>query len=137
MSDSNFGHMATVGKIGSYAVRMDSWGDGPFVLEVDGKSFRFEDSDRFGTSLLTKSNEVAKNPSPGVRSPFWRAHRIWVRQGRRTEEFEDHWKCVWDEPKPRIVNHIGGRNYWIEESGDPDGKTIFAEPKDSFTEETK
>lgn len=125
---SDFGHNAMAfNSAGAYVVRVDSWGDGPFVLEAEGKSFRFEDSDRFGPYLLTKRDEIAANPYPGKYSPFWRAHRIWVRQGRRVEDAGNYWKCLWDEPKATVAKHIGGRYYMIVDHGEEDGKTEYVE----------
>lgn len=113
---SEFGHAYGGGK----GFRFDSWGAGPFMIEVKGKSYRFGDSDRFGPYLADKHGDPTANPYPAERSPFWRAHRIWVRQGRRTEDG----KCIWDEPKPTTVRMIGKRSCVIVENGEEDGETI-------------
>lgn len=91
---SEFGHTAYIGS-GFY---VDAWGRGPFVIEYDEKVWRFEDSDRFGPSLLTKRNQIRKNPFPPSNSPFWELHRRWVQQGRRVED--DGVKCVVDYQPP-------------------------------------
>lgn len=101
---------------------IDWWGEGPFFIEIEGKRFRFIDSDRFGPQLSTKHGDPAANPWPATRSPFWRAHRIWKRQGRRLAE--DMATCIWDEPKPQLVRRINKHNFMIIEHGEPDGKVI-------------
>lgn len=112
-----FGHTGII----SPNVCIDAWGIGPFVIAAGGKSYRFEDSDRFGPALVNKRGDPLKNPWPPERCPFWRAHRIWKRQGRRTE---DGVICIWDEPKPQTVRMIGRRSCIIVEHGEEDGKTI-------------
>jgi len=115
---TEFGHFASIG--GGFC--LDSWGAGPFVIKTsDRTSFRFEDSDRFGPSLV-KSNGDISDTQPKERSPFWRAHRIWVRQGRRLEA--DGVTCMWDEPKPMVVYPISGRSSYIIENGEEDGRVI-------------
>lgn len=122
MSDE-FGHLGVIGP----NLCMDAWGAGPFVISAGGKLYRFEDSDRFGPSLVTLGGDIAA-VQPGENSPFWRAHRLWVRQGRRLAE--DGVTCLWDEPAPMIVRHLGGRHYDIVEPGEEDGALIKL-PKES------
>lgn len=112
-----FGHTGII----SQGVCIDAWGVGPFVIAAGGKSYRFSDSDRFGPNLCDRHGDPLKNCYPPERSPFWRAHRIWVRQGRRTE---DGVICIWDEPKPQTVRMIGRRSCVIVEHGEEDGETI-------------
>jgi hypothetical protein len=119
---SEFGHQAS--RDAGWFI--DSWGTGPLVLEAKGKSFRFEDSSEFGPSLVNKAGDPMKNPWPSDRSPFWRAHRIWVRQGRRIAE--DGRTCIWDEPKPQIVRRIGRRSVVIVQQGDEDGEIVELNP---------
>ena len=121
----DLGHILVRGKIDGRTFFMDSCGAGPFVINAGGKSYRFEDSDQFGPSLITPRGDIAAKPWPAERSPFWRAHRIWRLQGRRV--LEDGISCVWDEPKPQIIRHIGGKHYEIIESGEEDGCTIKLE----------
>jgi hypothetical protein len=116
---TEFGHSGFVGG----GVCVDNWGAGPFVITVGDKSFRFEDSDRFGPYLLKKNGAVRDNPHPSERSPFWRAHRIWVRQGRRTESGEN---CIWDEPKPTKYRRFGKAKFIIE-NGEEDGQFVEIE----------
>jgi hypothetical protein len=115
---TEFGHFSAIGN----GIYIDAWGSGPFVIDVEGKRFRFEDSDRFGPALVTKNGDICSNPYPAERSPFWRAHRIWVRQGRRLAD--DKTTCLWDEPKPTTIQHMGGRYWMVVENGDEDGATI-------------
>lgn len=122
-----FGHHASVVKVNGYNCHIDSWGSGPFVLNVERRSFRFEDSDRFGPSLVNKDGEIKAKPYPAASSPFWRWHRLWVRQGRRTEE--DWITCIVDPPKPTKYRRIGKMRVIIE-NGDPDGDVIEVNPFD-------
>lgn len=116
---TEFGHFASRGK----GIFIDEWGAGPFViLDERGKSCRFEDSNRFGPMLVKTNGDIRDEPWPGERSAFWRAHRIWKRQGRRVGE--DGQSCIWDEPKPQTIRHMGGRNWVVVENGEEDGKTI-------------
>lgn len=111
-----FGHFATVIK---GVLCMDAWGAGPFVIRDErGKPWRFEDSDRFGPSIVRWKTGEISNEQPGERSKFWRAHRIWVRQGRRVAN--DGETCIWHEPKPTYYQKRG-RATFIVESGEEDG----------------
>ncbi len=96
---AEFGH--NYGRIPGFG-RWDSWGAGPFVLEHKGKSWRFEDSDQFGPSLVRKDGEVASR-QPGEKSLFWALHRAWVRCGRKV----DGDRCVFWLPKEKEAD--GGR----------------------------
>lgn len=123
MSDrkSEFGHVSA--RCGDAII--DAWGVGPFVITADdGREYRFEDSDRFGPSLTKKNGDLLANPWPSENSPFWRAHRIWVRQGRRTKE--DGCICIWDEPKPQTLKRISRKDAIVIDHGEEDGKTIWA-----------
>ena len=128
---NNFGHKTLRGEFEGHTLFIDSWGSGPFLINAGGKPYRFEDSDQFGPSLITPRGDIAANPWPAERSPFWRAHRIWRLQGRRV--LEDGISCVWDEPKPQVVQNIGGKHYKVVENGEEDGITIVLEtyPKSS------
>ena len=90
---AEFGHVGIIGG----GVCIDSWGAGPFVIGHEGKSWRFEDSDRFGPHLVRKDGEIAAR-QPGERSPFWDAHRAWVFQGRRLAD--DKMTCIFRLPAP-------------------------------------
>jgi hypothetical protein len=116
---SAFGHHARSVIVGEVWVHIDSWGSGPFMIEAAGKTFRFEDSDRFGPYLVTKRGDIATPDVPPERSPFWRAHRIWARQGRRLAE--GGVTCIWDEPKPMLFRRITPRLKVVIEHGDEDG----------------
>ncbi len=115
---TEFGHFASIG--GGFCI--DAWGAGPFVItDEKGGSYRFEDSDRFGPSLIDSQDDIA-DVQPNSRSLFWRVHRIWVRQGRRLQD--DGITCIWDEPKPTTVVALSKRSAYIIENGEEDGKTI-------------
>jgi hypothetical protein len=119
---SEFGHIASNGK----GLFIDSWGAGPFIIR-DGKGawHRFEDSARFGPYIVTLRRNEISSQQPGARSPFWKAHRIWVRQGRRLSD--DGISCLWDQPKPTTVRKVAGRQYMVIENGDEDGEVIIVE----------
>lgn len=88
-----FGHIASIG--GGFCV--DYWGAGPFLIYVNGKTIRFEDSDRFGPFALKKDGNPSKW-QPGERHPFWKAWKAWKEQGRRLTD--DRVTCVFDPPPP-------------------------------------
>ena len=111
-----FGHHGCTGKDFSF----DTWGSGPFLITVRGVQFRFEDSSRFGPVLVNKRGDLLEDPYPPEGSPFWRAHTVWRRQGRRL----DGSICIWDEPRPMIIRHIGGKHYEVIDGGDEDGVVI-------------
>ena len=73
---------------------VDTWGAGPFRLVAGGKTFLFEDSDRFGPLFLGKTGIVLSDQR--VAKAFWPAHYMWIKGGRKTEGD----LCIWDEPKP-------------------------------------
>ncbi|PWB94636.1 hypothetical protein [Methylosinus sporium] len=124
-----FGHKyATVRDATGQSFHIDAWGTGPFVICVGGKAFRFEDSDRFGPYLVSARGDVL-DKQPSERSPFWRAHRIWARQGRRLEGEV----CIWDEPKPTKVVKISGRRAFVVDYGEEDGETIVVEDEAART----
>ncbi len=109
----NFGHIHSRGS----TMNLDSWGAGPFVIEAEGKTFRFEDSDQFGPALLRKDGALKANPYPEGRSPFWRAYWLWKKQGRQVKD--DKTTCIWREPKPTLVRKIGNR-FMVVELGEED-----------------
>lgn len=115
-----FGHQAIIG--GGFCI--DSWGAGPFLIEAGGKKFRFEDSDRFGPNLCTATGEICEHPFPPEKSPFWRAHKLWVLQGRQTED--DKITCIWREPKPYLLRRKGRQIITVQE-GEPEGQDIFVD----------
>ncbi len=50
-----FGHFA----VGGPCTRIDWWGAGRFIIEVGGKEFRFEDSDRGGEAAKWRVGAVS------------------------------------------------------------------------------
>jgi hypothetical protein len=112
-----FGHSyANIG-----GVIIDSWGVGPFfITDEAGKEWFFEDSDRFGPYIVNRKTHQLLANQPGERSVFWRAHRIWCRQGRRLEDD----RCVWHEPKPTRFRRLSRRDSIVVEHGEEDGKCI-------------
>lgn len=112
----DFGHVGVIG--GGFC--LDSWGVGPYVIDVHGKIFRFEDSDQFGPVIIRKDGEPAAR-QPGERSHFWNAHHLWRHQGRRTKD--DGITCVYDAPKPTLYRKVGRRNM-IVQYGDEGGDLV-------------
>ena len=109
-------HYANVG-----GVLIDSWGSGPFTItDETGKEWFFEDSDRFGPCIVSKRTHDPLDSQPGQRSKFWRAHRIWSRQGRRL----DGDRCIWTEPKPTIYRTVTSRHRVVVVNGEEDGAFI-------------
>ena len=113
---AEFGHFGMIGG----GVCLDFWGAGPFVIESGGRSYRFEDSDRFGPLIILKNGNPAVN-QPGKRSSFWDAHWAWRNQGRRTEN--DGVTCIHDPLKPTLYLKVGRKNI-IVEGGDERGEFI-------------
>lgn len=116
---SEFGHFGAIRK----GVCIDAWGAGPFLIAALGKTYLFEDSDCFGPSLLKKNGDICANPWPPERSPFWRAHWLWRKQGRHVAS--NGITCVfdWCEAKPTTYYRIG-REIFIVEEGDDDAGYI-------------
>ena len=110
---SEFGHFGVIGE----NFCLDTWGAGPFVLEHNGKAWRFEDSDRFGPVWIRKDG-VPSERQPTERSPFWRPYYAWRDQGRRV----DGDRCVFElhPPRPHKVRMMG-RHYLLFEEGDEGG----------------
>lgn len=79
-----------------------------WITDWRGKRWRFEDHPRMGPCVLTpKTGEPAAN-FPPENSPFWDAVQCWYDQGKRLDA---NGECVWEEPVPLRVRHIGGGNY--------------------------
>jgi hypothetical protein len=121
MTTTEFGHETT--NIGVMSCHIDVWGVGPFVITHDGKSWRFEDSDRFGPALVKKNGDLLNEPYPLQESPFWFAHAVWKNQGRKVEY--DGITCVWRMPKPATVR-CHGRSMIVVEHGAKYGAIISA-----------
>jgi hypothetical protein len=112
---TEFGHRGII----LPGICIDTWGAGPFVIEVGAQTFRFEDSDRFGPLFVGKTGRELENQMLAERSPFWAAHRAWVSQGRRLKP--DGTSCIWDQPKPTTFRKIKRGFAVVVEHGDEDG----------------
>ena len=87
---SEFGHIHAT----AAGCHIDIWGEGPFIIEYLGRTYRFEDSDRFGPVPLKKNGWEVKEPGYfAERNPFWYAWGKWVEQGRRLSD--DGQTCIW------------------------------------------
>ena len=109
-----FGHIGVIGP----GFCMDTWGVGPLEIEVCDKRYSFEDSDRFGPSIILKDGSIAVR-QPGEKSPFWTAHFAWVKQGRKTAD--DGVTCVWTPLRPTTY-YLVGREMFIVDKGDECGE---------------
>lgn len=109
--DDDFGHEYVSGP----GFHVDKWGAGPFIIEVDGRSFSFEDSDRFGPYPLKKNGDIS-DAFWGQRSPFWRSYSAWRKQGRRVKDG----KCIWSPGRPTLVRRTGDglKDFEVVEFGD-------------------
>lgn len=116
---SEFGHSARILGDGTC---IDSWGSGPFRIEAGGKIFMFEDSDRFGPSILTKRGDIAAR-QPGEKSPFWNAHLAWVKQGRRLAD--DGVTAIFEPLKPSVHRILPGNILETIQEGDDGGEDIY------------
>jgi hypothetical protein len=87
---TEFGHIAARGA----GVFFDAWGAGPFEIDIGGRIYRFEDSDRFGPALIKRDGDPKKHPYPPERHPFWQAWERWRAQGRRVAE--DGVRCIYE-----------------------------------------
>ena len=77
------------------------------TIEVGGRRYLFEMHPRFGPSHLNKDLSVKVN-QPGERSEFWKAVKLWDKQGRRVEDGV----AVWEpEHTVEVSVHLGGRHY--------------------------
>jgi hypothetical protein len=97
-------------------IMIDCFGsDDEYLIDVRGKSVRFEWSERFGPMPINKDGSEAL--SIGPKHGFWRAASLWNLQGRRL----DGNKAIWHEPrKPKYeTKHLGGNRYLIVKVIDP------------------
>ncbi len=78
---------------------------GPFVLEVPGRTFRFELHQHGGPFVLGKQGRPLVM-QPGAQSIFWEAYWQWERQG---QQVDDDGRCIfkWETALVRITNHVG------------------------------
>lgn len=103
----------------------DVWGSGPFVITAaDDRSYRFEDSERFGPALLKQNDELKADPWPPEKSPFWLAHRLWRKQGRRVAD--DGKTCFVDLTlRPTVLRRMSGKHHLVVTAGDEDGGYVY------------
>lgn len=79
MSVEDFGHSSAQCK----GIFIDAWGTGPFVIMINDKAIRFEDSDRFGPLFVGKDGEPLEDQQLPETHMFWRKHMAWVNGGRK------------------------------------------------------
>ena len=118
-----------MGEFGHTGIRIpsgfiDIWGGQDFRITVGGKTYRFEDSDRFGPSLTTANGDIAKR-QPSEHHPFWGAYEAWRKQGRRM----DGQSCIWEPFKDEILEVApNGKIIRVIQEGEDGGLTIIARP---------
>jgi len=105
---------------------------GPFVLEVPGRTFRFELRDIGGPFVLGKSGRPLAD-QPGARSPFWEAYWHWDHQGRQVD---DQGRCIfkWETALVQITTQVGrpATHTTPRARSEPTAKvTISSIPKDA------
>jgi len=78
---------------------------GPFVLEVLGRTFRFELHEHGGPYVLGKHDRPLAD-QPGGRSLFWEAYWQWDRQGRHVDDLG---RCIfkWETVPVQITEQVG------------------------------
>lgn len=64
---------------------VDHWGAGPFTITDGQKTWRFEDSERFGPVPVNKDGDP-NGRFFGERNRFWKVYYEWVRLGRRVSK---------------------------------------------------
>jgi hypothetical protein len=85
-------------------------------INIGGKVFRFDFSDRFGPLVLAKNGSLLER-QPGPRSPFWAAIDAWVRQGK---QIGDDGICIWRDDNGWLVPDgykivaIGGSHFVLQ-----------------------
>lgn len=115
--EKDFGHTYA----SAAGIRIDAWGRGPFLIEAKGSIYAFEDSDRFGPALLTKTGGIA-DKQPGERHVFWGPYHRWLRSGRPLAD--DGKTCIVAPARDTVINKIPKGPSFLVEEGDPDGKRI-------------
>ena len=83
-------------------------------IVVNGETILFEVHPYCGPMHLKRDGSVR---DLGPRHQVWRIVSLWYRQGK---VIGDDGLCQWTEPKPPVLKHLGGRNYWVVEPGDDD-----------------
>ena len=75
------------------------------MLEVPGRTFRFELHDYGGPYVLGKHGHPLAD-QPGARSLFWEAYWQWDRQGRQVD---DRGRCIfkWETAPVHVTKQVG------------------------------
>jgi hypothetical protein len=101
-------------------------------IEVSGKFYHFDFSERWGPNVTTKYGGTADQPH--WKNPFWRAVSIWLGQGKIVQDG----LCVWSEPPAGIdyVSRVSKRSVLHVRSDYPEGyMPDFSETKTVYLDE--
>jgi len=92
--------------------------DGPWEIEVDGRTYLFEWGNYGGPTPLNKDWSVKQSRVPNA---FYDAATLWDKQGRECKDTGGEYpECVWKpEPKPKQkLKHLGGKHYLVVKEKD-------------------
>lgn len=89
-------------KLDGHQVHVDSWHDGIYQMQVNGKEMYFEWSDRFGPLVVQKDGSEMRQP--GQKHSFWPAMQAWFDQGKRV--CSNCNRCIWRTEHGDIFNYI-------------------------------
>lgn len=87
--------------------------DVTYRIVVEGREWRFDYGAMFGPLFVSARGRDLKNQPKHV--SLLRAVTLWARQGKRV----DAGQCVWDEPPPLRVEHLGGKHYKLLPGQEP------------------
>ena len=96
------------------------------LIYVAGKRWRFEDHPYCGPIPIGKNGAPVREPPEN--SPFWEAVSLWHEQGKRTQQFGNEIRCVWEPKMMRKMQHLGGKHYLMvsdEQSSNAQSKPEF------------
>lgn len=80
-------------------------------IRVGIQTYWFEDHPHMGPCPLNaRTKEPLATTAWNSRHPFWEAHRLWEKQGKR---IGDDGFCVWEVEKTEdhLYRHIGGKHW--------------------------
>ena len=81
-------------------------------IDVLGRHYIFDHSDRFGPLLVKKNGAPCVNQPISEKHPFWKGFMPWLRQGKRVVDGVAVWEIEPEKAAPRL-RHLGGNHYEI------------------------